>query len=108
MIYITKKYVDRYGEVDTYINNLFFIGDNSIDPKEQYNEFLLEKSKELDLVINPHWYNPMNYEDHNPHISKTSYKKKCKEWERFLLKYDIDKFIENNLGGKKLDYKEIR
>lgn len=107
MIYITKTYENNYGEDYTFINNVWSIDDKHVDPKQLYLNFMIEKSKEFDIVINPHWLNPMNYEDHNQHLTKTMYKKICKRWNSYLYKYGIDRYILEELNGTKLEFKEL-
>ena len=35
-----------------------------------------EKAHEINIVINPHWLNIMNWKDHNNHLSIEEYREK--------------------------------
>jgi len=103
MIYITKRY-DSLCET-SYINNVWEVKCDNVE--ELYKDFLAEKAKELDIVINEHWNNIMNRENHHPHLTEEEYKLKVKAWSKVLRQWNIDKFIGDILRGKKLKYKEI-
>ena len=103
MIYIT--YRDCNISETYYVNNVWEVDCDDIE--KMYLEFLLFQSKNMDITINPVWGNIMNHENHHPHLSTKEYKQKEKEWKKFLRKWDIEYFIEHELNGQKVKYKEI-
>lgn len=74
MIYIT--YIDAKFENTLTVKNVWNVSYQNVE--ERYVEFMHEKAKEIDVVINPHWFNLMNWQDHNNHLSIGEYGKKRK------------------------------
>ena len=72
--------------------------------EEQYKLFMIEKAKEINLEINPHWLNALDYTKFNSHLSKPEFNKKLKEWSKIRRKWNISKYICEILKGVKLDY----
>ena len=103
MIYITYKHCSFSN--GTHVNNVW--ESQYSDLEIAYKTFLKEMAHELNIVINPHWRNIMNYEDHNKHLTKEEYKLKSKEWKRILKLCTFDAFIEAHGKGKKLKYIDI-
>jgi hypothetical protein len=103
MIYITYKHSSFSN--GTFINNVW--ESPYKDLEIAYRTFLREKSDELSIVINPHWGNIMNHEDHHKHLSKIEYKSKVKEWNKFIKIWNFDKFIIEHGKGVKVNYVDI-
>ena len=101
MIYITHYYSDDF----RHINNVFDVENDNV--KEAYSQYLESYALFLGIVINPHWYNIMDWEKFHPELTKQQYKAKEKLWKKYLKTNNIDWFIENVLNGKKLNYKEL-
>lgn len=101
MIYITHYYSDNF----RHIKNVWEVSDS--DVKKAYNEYLQSYALFLDIVINPHWYNIMDWEKFHPELTKQQYKAKEKLWKKYLKTNNIDWFIENILNGTKLNFKEL-
>ena len=103
MIYITfrRSIIDD----SQTINNVWDV--NYVNVEELYKEFMIDKSESMNIIINPHWLNIMNYDDHNSHISIDAYKTKSKTWSKILRQWNIDKFISEILKGRKQSYTEI-
>lgn len=102
MIYITHKYSDI--SESHVINNVWEVSD---DVEKLYKEFMLSKATEIDLIINPYWYNEMNHKDNNTHLSSEEYKEKVKQWKKIRRQWNIDKYINDVLRGCKLEFKEL-
>jgi hypothetical protein len=75
--------------------------------EERYKKFLLNNSKVKNIEINPNWFNILDFKIHNSHLSGQEYKIKENEWRKFLKKWTFDKFIEERMDGKKLEFKNI-
>lgn len=106
MLYITYNKSDQpYDDWET-IKNIWEIKVD-IDPVEEHKKFIHEKAKELGIVINPHWLNLMNREDHNKHLSIQEHQDVEKQWNKILRQWNIDKFISDKLKGKKQKFKVI-
>ena len=67
----------------------------------------IEKAKEINVVINPHWLNIMNWQDHNNHLSIGEYGNKEKQWNKIKRQWNIDKFIADILKGHKEYYRNV-
>ncbi len=102
MIYIIKQY-DNVSEGSCIIAVI----ETDLDIKNIYNEFVYAKAKEMDIVINRHWLNIMNHEDHNTHLTKSEYKKKRKEWEKFLKQNTFLNFAKSELRIIPKEFKTI-
>lgn len=72
-----------------------------------YKDWIQKKAEKLNIVINPHWLNIMNYVNHNYHLSEKEYKQKTKEWKKILRQSSIDKFIYEELKGTKRKFVEL-
>jgi len=101
MICITSRYSDYY----SYIESVWDVNFDNVE--ELYAEFIIEKSVEMNIVINKHWFNIMNYDDHNKHLTKTQYNNLSKKWKKFLILWNKDKFISEKLNGIKLEFKNL-
>lgn len=103
MIYITyRKSIVNDGLM---VNNVWSV--DSSTAQEDYILFMQEKAKELNIVINPHWLNIMNWQDHNNHLSIGEYGNKEKQWNKIKRQWNIDKFISEVLKGKKERYIDV-
>ena len=75
------------------------------DLKERYSKFLMEESLKLNIVINPHWHNIMDYDKfHKHYLSLEEFKKLKKDWYNVLKNWRFEKFIELKGDGKKLEF----
>lgn len=72
-----------------------------------YKDWIQKKAEKLNIVINPHWLNIMNYVNHNYHLSEKEYKQKEKEWKKILRQSSIDRFIYEELKGVKKNYVKL-
>lgn len=100
MIYITLIYCDL--TQTSSIKNVWEVKFSNV--KELYKNFLLEKAKEKNIVINEQWYNMMAKEMYHDYFTEIEYVAKRKDWDKFLRQWNIDKFISEKLKGKKLKY----
>jgi len=103
MIYITYKSSNLDNTL--IINNVWRV--NSINVEEKYIEFMHEKAKEINVVINPYWLNIMNWQDQNNHLSIGEYGNKEKQWGKIKRQWNIDKFISEILKGTKVLYRSL-
>ena len=99
MIYIIEKSSDGVN----FIHSVWKI--NCDDVETAYKEFLLKSSGEMNIVVNPHWFNVMDYMVHNSHLTEKEYKVLTKKWKKFLCAWCIDKFVEKKLKGIRINYK---
>lgn len=103
MIYITHRN-SNFSE-GLAINNVWNVNYQNVE--ERYIDFMRVKAKEIDVVINPHWLNLMNWQDHNNHLSIGEYGNKEKQWNKIKRQWNIDKFISEILKGTKENYREV-
>lgn len=103
MIYIT--YINSIANNGLMVNNVWRVNCNNV--QEKYIEFMHEKAKEINVVINPHWLNIMNWQDHNNHLTIGEYSDKEKQWKKILRQWNIDNFISEVLKGRKERYENI-
>lgn len=103
MIYIRTKY-DSLCE-DTHIVAVYSV--ICKDVSLEYKKFMIDKAQKINLNINPHWLNAMDYENNNTHLSIDDYNIKLKQWEKILRTWNIGKFICDILKGVKLNYKIV-
>jgi hypothetical protein len=103
MIYITK--IPGYFEEMPIINNLWQVDNSNV--KEAYTEYLESHALILGIIINPTWYNIMDWGKFHSNLSKQQHKAKEKLWRNYLKTNDLDWFIENILNGKKLKFTEL-
>lgn len=103
MIYITHRNINFSEGLS--INNVWNVNHQNVE--ERYIEFMHVKAKEIDVVINPHWLNLMNWQDHNNHLSIGEYGNKEKQWNKIKRQWNIDKFISEILKGTKEHYREV-
>lgn len=103
MIYITY----RKSNFDNapIVNNVWRVNSNNVE--EKYIAFMHEKAKEINVVINPHWLNIMNWQDHNNHLSIGEYGNKEKQWNKIKRQWNIDKFISEILKGTKEHHRTV-
>ena len=99
MIYVTTKYSEDYNDVV----NIWDVNFDNVE--ELYKKFIMDKSIEMNIVINNHWLNIMYYEPFHPHLTKTEYNNLSKKWKKFLRLWDKDKFISEKLNGVKIEFK---
>ena len=103
MIYISYRNSDFDNSLS--INNVWEVNCNNV--QEKYIEFMHEKAKEINVVINPHWLDIMNWQDHNNHLSIGEYGNKEKQWNKIKRKWNVDRYISEILKGRKLNYESI-
>lgn len=104
MIYIVK-WNDRITKT-TYTNSVWEVkGD--VDVEQSYSNFLAAKAEELGIVINEHWHNIMNRENHHPHLTEEEYETKVKQWKKVLRRHNIESYLGNVLRARKVEFKEI-
>ena len=78
-----------------------------VDSHASIKEFLLDNAKNRNIIINPHWYNIMNYENHNFHLTKKEYKQEVKNWGKFIREWSFNNFIEVKKYGEKQDVTHV-
>lgn len=66
-----------------------------------------KKAAELNIVINPHWLNIMNRQDHNKHLSIGEYRDKKRQWAKIRRQWNVDKFISEVLMGRKERFRNL-
>lgn len=98
MIYLTYKHC-QFDE-STSVKNVWL--SEHKDLEERYKQFLLENAKNKNIEINPHWYNLLDWQKFNSHLTETEYKHELKEWNRFLKTWSFDTFVRS----KKLAVKQ--
>ena len=103
MIYISYRNSNFDNSLS--INNVWEVDCNNV--QEKYIEFMHEKAKEINVVINPYWLNIMNWQDHNNHLSIGEYGNKEKQWNKIKRKWNVDRFIFEILKGRKRHYETI-
>lgn len=103
MIYITYRN-SNFSETPQ-VNNVWSVKCDNVE--EKYIEFMHEKAKEINVIINPHWLNIMNWQDHNKHLSIGEYGNKEKQWNKIKRQWNIDKFISEILKGYKEHYRNV-
>ena len=101
MIYITTTYSEDY----LHIQNVWEVNNDNVE--ELYKNFIMETSIEMNIVINKHWLNIMNYDNYHTHLTKTEYNNLSKKWKKILRLWNKDKFISEKLNGKKLEFKSL-
>ena len=77
------------------------------DVEQRYIEFMKEKAHEINIVINPHWLNIMNWKDHNNHLSIEEYREKEQQWAKIRRQWNVDKFISEVLRGWKERFRNL-
>ena len=100
MIYIVKW--------EDNITNVFDINLSSEELESKYKDFLLEKAKKLELIVNPYWLNVMDYDLYHQDMDYDKYIKNNKSWEKYLRKWTISYFIVRFDYGVSLEFKESR
>lgn len=104
MIYILESYDSTF---DASIVQSVWDVDNKIDVEKEYLVYLITLAKEkLNLTINPHWGNAMNYGNHNSHMSEDEYNKAKKEWDKILQKKNLHWFLKNVIKARRLKFKQ--
>ena len=104
MIYIT--YENSYFDNRRTVKNVWDVGCDNVG--ELYIEFMKKKAAELNIVINPHWLNIMNWQDHNKHLSIGEYRNKEQQWAKIRRQWNVDKFISEVLRGRKERFKNLQ
>lgn len=78
------------------------------DAEDSYKRFIAQNAKDrFHIVINPHWLNIMNYKDYHNLLEIDDYNKKRKEWNKFLKEYSFDKYLEEIVNAKKLEFRSV-
>jgi hypothetical protein len=102
MIYIIEKSDE---DLDTFIHSVWEV--DNLDVDNEYKRFMLKKANPMGITINPHWLNIMNHKDHHSDLSEKEYKMKSKAWDKVRGEWPIEKFLEEVLGGNKLEFKRL-
>jgi NADH:ubiquinone oxidoreductase subunit len=102
MVYILDK-TDEY--FDTFLHSVWEV--DNLDVDNEYKRFMLKKASPMGITINPHWLNIMNHKDHHSDLSEKEYKMKSKAWDKVRREWPIDRFLEEVLGGKKMEFKRL-
>lgn len=103
MIYITYSNSNFHKKL--VVKNVWNVKCDNVE--EKYKEFMHEKAKEINAVINSHWLTIMNWQDHNNHLSILEYGNKVKQWKKIKRQWNIDKFIFEILKGRKEYYRNL-
>ena len=103
MIYVTFRQ-SKFDNSQT-IKNVWNLDIENVE--ELYKAFMQKHAEVMNIKINPHWLNIMNYQDHNNHLSELEYCTKCGLWQNKLEKMNIDNFISEILNGKKEDVVQL-
>jgi hypothetical protein len=93
MVYIIREYDDN---CESY--TIIGVIETDLKINKLYSDFVQEKAKEMDIVINPDWLNIANHQDHNTHLTKSQYNKKDKDWTKFLKQNTLLMFVKSELG----------
>lgn len=100
MIYITYKY-DFFTE-ETTVRNIWEV--NCDNAEEKYIDFMKEKAKQINVVINPYWLNIMS-RNNNPQLNEDEYEKKKEQWRGIQTEWSFEKYLSKKLKGVKKDSK---
>ena len=103
MIYVT--YQNSYFDRRKVVKNIWNV--DYEDAEQRYIEFMKEKAHEINIVINPHWLNIMNWKDHNNHLSIEEYREKEQQWAKIRRQWNVDKFISEVLRGWKERFRNL-
>lgn len=103
MIYLT--YTNEPYEECSSVKNVWESDISGLE--HMYGAFLLNEAKEMNFIINPHWYNGMDHENNNTHLTLPEYKKKLKQWNKFLKKYSFEYYISSKKLAIKVEHKHI-
>lgn len=103
MIYVT--YRNSYLGERKVVKNIWNV--DYEDVEQRYIEFMKEKAHEINIVINPHWLNIMNWKDHNNHLSIEEYREKEQQWAKIRRQWNVDKFISEVLRGWKERFRNL-
>lgn len=87
------------------VNNIWNV--DYEDVEQRYIEFMMERAHEINIVINPHWLNIMNWKDHNDHLSIEEYREKEQQWAKIRRQWNVDKFISEVLRGRKERFRNL-
>lgn len=103
MMYVT--YRNSYFDRRKVVNNIWNV--DYEDVEQRYIEFMRERAREINIVINPHWLNIMNWKDHNDHLSIEEYREKEQQWAKIRRQWNVDKFISEVLRGRKERFRNL-
>lgn len=103
MMYVT--YRNSYFDRRKVVNNIWNV--DYEDVEQRYIEFMRERAHEINIVINPHWLNIMNWKDHNNHLSIEEYREKEQQWAKIRRQWNVDKFISEVLRGRKERFRNL-
>ena len=105
MIYILERVlVDEWTWNTTTVKHVFEVP-NGIDVVKEYRDHILEVAKTMSVVVNPHWFNLMNHEDHHPHLSESEYLELSEAWEKTLKVESKFSFLKSL--GQELEFKDL-
>lgn len=77
------------------------------NPEELYKKHMIYYARNsLNLIINPHWLNAMDFKNNNSHLEEKEYKSSVKSYNKYKSIMTFDKYIKAVLCGEKLEFKE--
>lgn len=104
MIYLVEKYCDMAEHF--IVDSVWEIGCENVE--QSYLSFMIDKAeKHFDIVVNPHYLNIMNRKDHHPNLSAQEYKSREKAWRKYLVNWNMERYIEEVLEGVKLKFETL-
>ena len=77
------------------------------DLKDRYKQFMLNMAKDINVIINPYYYNMMDCKIYHPHLSEEEYLIKQEEWNSLIETWTFSHFICKFKLAEKLDHKYI-
>lgn len=105
MIYILERVlVDEWTWNTITTTHVFEVPDD-INVEVEYRDHILKVANSMSAVINPHWYNLMDHENHHPHLNEEEYESLSQSWTEELRansKFSFLKSIGRELGFEKL------
>ena len=105
MIYILERILtDEWTWNSTGVTYVFEVP-NGIDVERAYSDHILKEADHLSAVINTHWYNLMNREDHHPHLSEEEYQELSDKWSETLKVHSKFAFLKSI--GQELEFKNL-
>jgi hypothetical protein len=95
ILLIEENNGERWEDFHTWIAKVYDIPEENAEiVKSKYSEYLTSKMLESNIIINPHYYNIMDY----------SLCKNKKTHKKILKEHNIYIWIENTYGVKPLDF----
>lgn len=87
--------------------NIMFKVDSDRNIDKEYQDFCINKAREIGITINPHWLDTMNYEvSDQTNTSKAEYLRRCKKYDKFKIRYPMIKFVKEILKLEEIDFDE--